>query len=532
MTGSSGSTMPTCPNGHPAAFEGQRFCEICRLPIGAAAGAGAAASEPPASEPPGPPAAPILPPPPFAAAPFTPVPGAPVTAGGAGGRVGRSQLPLLLGLAVCVALAAGAFVFVAHPFGGGGTPSPSELTLASPTILPTAAGPTDTPVPTDTSAAPTGTPAATPPVAPTAVGTTGPAKWVSAGSISAGRASTRVVALSDGRVLIVGDDNICEPGPAWDSSMAAEVWAAGKWTATGSLNSARDDFTAQPLADGRALVVGGTNTDNISFSSTKIWDPKAGTWADSGLLATARSFPTSALLSDGRVMVIGGEYIKDPTDTFLATAEIFTPATGKWAKAGSLLVARSDAIAITLSDHRVLVAGGYTSKHAVADSEVWDPATGKWTSIGSTPIWGGSALVPLNDGGALLAGGQTAAQKGVATAYSFDPQAGKWVATGKMTTAAYDRTGALLADGKVLMAGGLPDHLKPAIAAAELYDPATGTWTATVSMPSAREESKAIRLADGSILVAGGDGGYIPPVSTPWCPKEITDTLLYIPAVP
>jgi len=400
------------------------------------------------------------------------------------------------------------------------TPSGSAATIAG---TPSAAAATASPTPTPTPA-PTATPAPTP--------TPSPASWVAAGSLSASRGSTRLIALTDGRALIVGDDNFCAPGPAWDTSMATEVWEANKWAVTGSLNSARDDFTGQSLASGQAFVVGGTNSDGISFSSPKIWDPKTGTWIDSGLMATARSSPASALLNDGRVIVIGGEYRNDPTDTYLATAEVFSPTTGKFAKTGTLKVARRAALAVTLADGRVLVAGGDTAKGAVADSEIWDPTSGAWTAVGATPIWGGSILVPLADGGALLAGGQDAAFKSIATAYRFDPKTSKWAVTGKMVTAAYDRTAAVLPNGKVLVAGGLPAHLKPAIAAAELFDPSTGIWTATLPMPSAREQSRAVLLQDGSILVAGGDGGYIPPASTPWCPKEIKETLRYIPAVP
>ncbi|MGD0018625.1 MAG: kelch repeat-containing protein [Candidatus Limnocylindrales bacterium] len=416
----------------------------------------------------------------------------------------------------------GALVVVALLATGCGSTSPTA-SGAPPTVAPT-------PVSSPSAPSPTATPATTATPVPTP--TPSPASWVSAGSLNASRGSTRLVALTDGRALVVGDDNFCDPGPAWDTSMAAEVWEAGKWATTGSLNSARNDFTAQPLANGQAFVVGGTNVDWISFSSPKIWDPKTGTWNTSGLMATARSYPASALLKDGMVIVIAGEYRNPPADAFLATAEVFNPATGKFAKTGALKVARSGAMAVTLADGRVLAVGGYTAKGAVADSEIWDPTTGKWAAVGATPIWGGSVLVPLADGGALLAGGQDKALKGIATAYRLDPKTNKWAATGKMLTAAYDRAAAVLTNGQVLVAGGLPDHLKPATAAAELFDPATGTWTATLPMPSAREQSRAVLLQDGSILVAGGDAGYFPPALTPWCPKEIKDTLRYIPAVP
>jgi hypothetical protein len=429
----------------------------------------------------------------------------------------------LLGLVVCLAVVAGAVFVVAKPFGGSSTSvSPSKTPTDSATVAPTGEA-TDVATTSPSAKASTGK---------TAVSSASPAKWVTAGSLTAARASTRLLVLADGRALVIGDDNICDPGPAWDSSMAAEVWAANKWVATGSLNAARNDLAAQPLANGGALVIGGTSTDTVSFSSTKAWDPKTGKWSDAGVMATARSYPASALLKDGRVIVIGGEYMNDPTDTILSTAEVYSPTTGTWTATGSLKMARMGATAVTLTDGRVLVVGGYTDADALADSEIWDSTSGKWTAVGASPVFGGFALVPLADGGALLAGGQNDAYIALNTSYRFDAKTGKWVPAGKMVSTAFNRVAAVLANGQVLVAGGLPELHKPAIAAAELFNPATGKWSATVPMPSPREQSGAVRLKDGSILVAGGDGGYIGPASAPWCPKSITETLRFIPAVP
>lgn len=116
MTGSSGGgTPPTCPNGHPVAFAGQRFCEVCRMAIGGPAGPAA----------PEPPSLPVAPPPAyFAPPPVATLPPAPYAPAASGRRSGRSVQPMLLGFAVCLAVVAAAAFVVGRPFGGGAA-SPS-----------------------------------------------------------------------------------------------------------------------------------------------------------------------------------------------------------------------------------------------------------------------------------------------------------------------------------------------------------------------------------------------------------------------
>jgi hypothetical protein len=65
-----------------------------------------------------------------------------------------------------------------------------------------------------------------------------------------------------------------------------------------------------------------------------------------------------------------------------------------------------------------------------------------------------------------------------------------------MTTAWADDMAMLLDDGRVLIAHG--------DASAELYDPATGTFNPTGSMTTERVGASSTRLADGRVLIAGG----------------------------
>lgn len=86
--------------------------------------------------------------------------------------------------------------------------------------------------------------------------------------------------------------------------------------------------------------------------------------------------------------------------------------------------------------------------------------------------------------------------------------AGAWSATGSMATPRASQASTLLADGRVLVAGGHADANPrgPILSSAELYNPTTGTWQAAASMPNAVANAAAVTLPNGTVLVAGGAG--------------------------
>jgi hypothetical protein len=109
----------------------------------------------------------------------------------------------------------------------------------------------------------------------------------------------------------------------------------------------------------------------------------------------------------------------------------------------------------------------------------------------------------------LIAGGRAKAGNGysvIATAEIYDPASGAISLAGAMVTGRHSADAVLLADGRVLVAGGA-GATNAAIGSAEHYSPAAGppgTWTVAASMAVSRADFTLTLLANGQALAAGG----------------------------
>ena len=265
------------------------------------------------------------------------------------------------------------------------------------------------------------------------------------------------ITLRDGRVLTLG-------GADSFSGHWAETWdpATGAFTTVAGIPS--DDIVAAgPLPAGRVLVLLPRGT------KAELLDPVSGVYVETGSLAVGRDSESVTMLMDGRVLVAGGEPWLDGNDRASVGAwptalEVYDSATGAFAAAGTLAAGRAGHTAILLADGRVLMVGGYSDLDGRVASDL---------------------AVPL------------------ASAETWDPATGTTSPTGSMTTARFGPTATLLADGRVLITGGVSDR-GVAVASAEIWDPATGAFTPTGSMVQARRGHAAVRLRDGTVLVTGG----------------------------
>jgi hypothetical protein len=143
-------------------------------------------------------------------------------------------------------------------------------------------------------------------------------------------------------------------------SLAAgeEPSASGAFEAAGSLGEARVNHAATLLPDGRIFVVGGFWGEGF-LASAEVWDPATASFESAGSLSEARQFHTATLLPNGRILVVGG-FFRDASNSiaFIASAEVWDPATESFGPAGSLAEARGFHAATLLADGRVVVVGG------------------------------------------------------------------------------------------------------------------------------------------------------------------------------
>ncbi|MGA3324696.1 MAG: choice-of-anchor D domain-containing protein [Terriglobia bacterium] len=287
--------------------------------------------------------------------------------------------------------------------------------------------------------------------------------------------------------------------------------ASASFVPAGSLNTGRYGHTATLLNNGMVLIAGGAmDSGGSPFFTAELYNPATETFSyTTGNLNIARAVHTATLLNNGTVLIAGGLNIN--AGVFLASAELYNPATGTFSYTnGKLNTARDQHTATLLNNGTVLMAGGFGASGGqllpLGSAELYNPATGTFTPSGSlnTARLNHTSTL-LNNGMALIAGGYDSSFNASTSAELYNPASGTFTLTASLNTARAYHTATLLNNGMVLMAGGQDSSGAP-LASAELYNPATGTFTATGSLNTARTLHTATLLDNGLVLMAGGGG--------------------------
>jgi hypothetical protein len=193
--------------------------------------------------------------------------------------------------------------------------------------------------------------------------------------------------LRDGRVLIAAEPAAQLYDPVTNSFRRTATMVTGT---SGGLGVPQyiAGRTATLLDNGRVLLTGGEHEDIGRFKTAELYDPSTGTFARTGDMAFVRDGHTATLLAGGTVLIAGGEGT-DGCDvpgcniTSMSSLEIYDPAKGVFAPAGTMKVSREFHRATLLKDGRVLITGGLTfrggsagggfSVTPLASVELYDP---------------------------------------------------------------------------------------------------------------------------------------------------------------
>ena len=263
------------------------------------------------------------------------------------------------------------------------------------------------------------------------------------------------------------------------------------------------------LPDGRVIVQGGTadparQIDGVS--DTNAFDPWAETWIRLTDTHLARWYPTLTALPDGRLLATAGLIFAEPRED-ATIPEIYDPVADTWTLLPQAELAQNlYPITFVLPDGKLFYNANFR------DTLVLDPATWTWQPVGdSTFAHSEGTGVMYRPGKILRMGG---GEVGIAQCEVIDmtAPAPAWRPIAPLSFPRRRPDLTLLPDGTAIAIGGsIEGQSSPecAMHAAEIWDPDTETWTTMASMDRPRiYHSTAVLLADGRVLTAGGEDSH------------------------
>ncbi len=283
-----------------------------------------------------------------------------------------------------------------------------------------------------------------------------------------------------------------------------------------------DQAATQLLRDGTILIAGGFGFA-LPHRQGHRYIPEFQSFSPAGAMTTPRLNDAAMMLPDGRVLVTGGDdpaLGSDPFRPVLKSSEIYDPVPSQFAAGPEMTVTRRNHVMTQLKDGRIFLSGGIqlagSGFGASPNTEIYDPSVNTFTAserMLENGRWLHTATL-LADGRVLLAGGrnnnckETCPNFPLNSAEIYDPVSGLFTPTGPMNIARHSHTATLLPDGRVLIIGGETSDsatgARAEVQTTEIYDPVSGAFTLWVNLLQPRGSHAATVLNNGKILITGG----------------------------
>ncbi len=353
--------------------------------------------------------------------------------------------------------------------------------------------------------------------------------WTSAGQMTQVRTGAAAVLLSSGQILITGgaDGNGVPLATAEFYSPST-----GTFSAAPSMNTPRAHHAAIVLTTGDVLVTGGVTDSGGDYATTaEIFSVASQQWTLlQASLGTGLAGHAMANLSDGNVLIAGGVNTTGPINYLM----LYNATNQSISNIGTLITARSNAVAAATPDGRVLIAGGTDINNTVLNSTeifVYNPNTlSGIISAGPLMTYPRTAATATTtyDGVAIVGGNNGQQDLGTAEIFS------QWTNAFRVVNGGTPRSShfavMLPKNGSVLAMGGTGgqavDQLQP------WANSTAGAFVAGASSLSNHSGGFAAPLTLGSLLAAGGQGALANAAEFYWFPTIATDQPDYAPGTP
>jgi Domain of unknown function (DUF1929) len=262
------------------------------------------------------------------------------------------------------------------------------------------------------------------------------------------------------------------------------------------------------LADGRLFTAGGNFDSSLAgIKQTHVFNPGNNTWNVEGNMQVARWYPSVTPTEKGEVLITGG--LTDPAQDVLPTDKPEVRGTN-----GALRVLNGAASQTASNRFYGWLRQAPNGKIAYLGPEknlryLDVNGNGSWSDIGDrdgqTRTYGSFAMYA--PGKVLISGGGGSNSSAVVV----DLNTGTSAATAPMAFQRRQHNLTILADGQVLATGGYENSdnflvdVNKGVYPAEAWNPTTGQWKTLASMERTRQyHSTALLLANGRVLSAGG----------------------------